>query len=62
MFQMNLIKKLKTSYEIALSNDKKLLCHIMGGKTVVFDTKTWGKVIELKKPNHPSNLHFSPND
>ncbi|MCM3115726.1 hypothetical protein M3610_10540 [Neobacillus sp. MER 74] len=62
MFQMNLIKNLKTSYEIVLSNDKKLLCHLMGGKTVIFDTKTWEKVIELKKPNNPSHLHFSQND
>ncbi|MBT2655385.1 hypothetical protein J7E81_09060 [Bacillus sp. ISL-18] len=62
MFQMNLIKNLKTSYGIVLSNDKKLLCHIMGGKTVIFDTKTWEKVIELKKPNNPSHLHFSQKD
>jgi hypothetical protein len=34
----------------------------MGGKTVIFDTKTWEKVIELKKPNNPSHLHFSQND
>ncbi|GIN87242.1 hypothetical protein J6TS2_36280 [Heyndrickxia sporothermodurans] len=62
MFQMKLTKNLKTSYEIVLSNDKKLLCHTMGGKTVIFDTKTWEKVIELKKQNNPSHLHFSKND
>ena len=63
MFQMNLIKNLKTSYEIVLSNDKKLLCHLMGGKTVIFDTNTWEKVIELKKSQtNPSYLHFSQND
>lgn len=59
---MNLIKNLKVSYEIVLSNDKKLLCHTMGGKTVIFDTETWEKVIELKKPNNPSHLRFSQND
>ncbi|SMQ77542.1 hypothetical protein SAMN05444673_2876 [Bacillus sp. OV166] len=62
MFQMNLIKNLKTSYEIVLSNDKRLLCHTMGGKTVIFETETWEKVIELTKPNNPDTLHFSKND
>lgn len=50
MFQMNIIKKLKTSFEIKMSNDQGLLCHTMGGKTIVFDTKSWEKVAELTKP------------
>ena len=43
MFQMNLIKNLKTSYEIVLSNDKKLLCHLMGGKKPLYLIQKLGK-------------------
>lgn len=59
MFQMNLIKKLKTSYSIRLSSDNQFLCHNMGGKTIVYDFNSWEKIIELDKPNNPSNLRFS---
>ncbi|WP_342543226.1 hypothetical protein MHH33_06185 [Paenisporosarcina sp. FSL H8-0542] len=62
MFQMNIIKKLKTSFEIKMSNDQGLLCHTMGGKTIVFDTKSWEKVAELTKPKHPGDLVFSRNN
>ncbi|MTD31923.1 MULTISPECIES: hypothetical protein [unclassified Exiguobacterium] len=59
MFQMKLIKKLKTSYEIVMSNDNRYLCHTMGSKTIVYDTYSWEKVIELPKPKHPGYIKFS---
>jgi len=62
MFQMNLIKKLKTSYSIRLSSDNRFLCHNMGRKTIVYDFTSWEKIIELDKPNNPSNLRFSKNN
>jgi hypothetical protein len=62
MFQMNLIKKLKTSFSIRLSNDNRFLCHNMGSKTIVYDVSSWEKIIELTKPNYPSILRFSKNN
>ncbi|RAK19995.1 hypothetical protein B0I26_105178 [Anoxybacillus vitaminiphilus] len=62
MFQMNLIKKLKTSYRIRLSGDNKFLCHNMDSKTIVYDLTTWEKIIELNKPNYPSDMRFSENN
>lgn len=62
MFQMNLIKKLKTSYSIRLSSDNRFLCHNMGSKTIVYDFNSWEKIIELDKPNYPSILRFSKNN
>ncbi len=62
MFQMNLIKKLKTSYSIRLSSDNRFLCHNMGSKTIVYDFNSWEKIVELDKPNYPSILRFSKNN
>lgn len=62
MFQMNLIKKLKTSYRIRMSSDNRYLCHIMGSKTIVFDLKSWDKIAELDKPKHPFDMRFSKNN
>ncbi|RCW40646.1 hypothetical protein [Paenibacillus prosopidis] len=62
MFQMNLIKKLKTSYRIRMSSDNRYLCHNMGSKTIVFDLKSWDKIAELDKPKHPSDMRFSKNN
>lgn len=59
---MNLIKKLKTSFEIVISNDNRFLCHTMGSKTIVYDTNNWEKVIELPKPKNPGYIKFSRND
>ncbi|MEH7514538.1 hypothetical protein V7146_17635 [Gottfriedia acidiceleris] len=59
MLQMNLIKKLKTSYQIKLSNDGRFLCHTMGTKTIVFNANSWEKVAELSKPKNPGELKFS---
>lgn len=62
MFQMNLIKKLKTSYRIRMSSDNRYLCHSMGSKTIVFDLKSWDKIAELDKPKHPFDMRFSKNN
>jgi len=62
MLQMNIIKKLKTSFEIKMSNGHGLLCHTMGSKTIVYDIKSWEKVAELVKPKNPGDLVFSRND
>lgn len=62
MFQMNLIKKLKTSYRIRMSSDNRYLCHNMGSKTIVFDLKSWDKIAELDKPKHPFDMRFSKNN
>jgi len=59
MFEMKLIKKLKTSYSIRLSGDKRFLCHNMSNKTIVYDITTWEKVAELNKPNYPGDIRFS---
>lgn len=61
MLQMNLIRELKTSYQIKFSNDLRFLAHIMGGKTVIYNSYTWEKVAELTKPKHPSHIQFSQN-
>ncbi|NDI34828.1 hypothetical protein [Chengkuizengella sediminis] len=60
MFQMNLIKKLKTSYELKLSPDKKFLCH-NNSKTIVYDVNSFKEVIVLNKPSDPGRIRFSPN-
>lgn len=62
MFGLKLIKKLRTSFDIVLSHNKNLLCHTMGGKTVIYDTNSWEKVIELPKPNNPDIVQFSADD
>jgi len=62
MLQMNLIKKLKSSYEIRLSTDNRLICHNMGTKTIVYNFNSWEKIIELNKPKHPSQMRFSKNN
>ncbi|PLS06704.1 hypothetical protein [Neobacillus cucumis] len=62
MLQMNLIKKLKTSYQIKLSNNHRFLCHTMGSKTIVFDSSSWEKMAELSKPKDPGYIQFSQND
>lgn len=62
MFQMQLIKKLKTSYVMTISNNGKFLSHTMGSKTIVYDTGNWEKIVELSKPKHPGNIKFSKND
>ncbi|WP_141770109.1 hypothetical protein [Bacillus sp. OV322] len=59
---MNLIKKLKTSYQIKLSNNHRFLCHTMGSKTIVFDSSSWEKIAELSKPKDPGYTQFSQND
>ncbi|MEH6939233.1 hypothetical protein V7056_15520 [Bacillus sp. JJ664] len=59
---MNLIKKLKTSFQIKLSNDGRFLCHTMGLKTIVFDANSWEKVAELSKPKNPGDIKFSKNN
>lgn len=59
MFNMNLIKKLKTSFEIRLSSDGRFLCHNTNSKVVVYDFTTFDKIIELSQPKYPSNLRFS---
>jgi hypothetical protein len=61
MFQMNLIKKLKTSHQIRVSEDYRFLCHSMDSKTIVYDFTNWEKIIELNKPNYPSHIRFSRN-
>jgi WD40 repeat protein len=60
--EMNLVKKLKTSYQLVMSNNKKLLCHTMGRRTVIFNTETWEKVAELLEPKNPSYVYFSEDD
>jgi hypothetical protein len=62
MFQMQLIKKLKTSYTMSISNNGKFLAHTMGSKTIVYDTSNWEKIVELPKPKHPGYIKFSKND
>jgi hypothetical protein len=61
MFQMNLIKKLKTSHRIRLSGDNRFLCNNMDSKTIVYNLTTWEKIIELNTPNYPSDMRFSEN-
>jgi hypothetical protein len=62
MLQMNIKKKLNTSFEIRLSNDKQFFCHNTSSKTHIYDFKSIEKIIELDKPKHPGNLRFSKND
>lgn len=59
MFQMNLVKKLKTSFEIRLSHDFQLLCHNTSNKTILYDTNTWEEVAVFNKPTNPSRVRFS---
>lgn len=59
---MNLIKKLKTSFEIRLSGDNRFLCHNTSSKTIVYDFNSWGKIIELNMPKHPYHMRFSKNN
>lgn len=62
MFQMNLIKKFKTSYVIKLSPDNQFLCRISGStKTIVHDVKSLEEVIALNKPSYPGKIRFSQN-
>jgi hypothetical protein len=58
--EMKLVKKLKTSYRLVMS--KKLLCHTMGRRTVIFNTETWEKVAELLEPKNPGDVLFSKDD
>lgn len=62
MFKMNLVKKLKSSYQIKLSNDGQFLCHTMESKTVVYNANSWEKVAELRKPKNPGEIKFSKNN
>ncbi|WNS82251.1 hypothetical protein RRU94_16060 [Domibacillus sp. DTU_2020_1001157_1_SI_ALB_TIR_016] len=62
MLHMNVIKKFKTSYQIKFSNDYRFLCHTTGSKTIIYDTSSWEKIMELSKPNNPGYIHFSEND
>ncbi len=62
MLQMNLIQNLKTSFQIKLSNNDHFLCHTMGSKTIVLDSSSWEKIVELSKPKNPGYIQFSQND
>lgn len=62
MLQMNLIKNLKTSFEIRISHDFRWLCHNTNNKTIVYDMNTWEEVVVLNKPTNPSRIKFSGND
>src|SRR4051812_46091593 len=62
MLQMHLIKKLKTSFQIKFSNNRRFLCHTMGSKTVVFDSSSWERIAEISKPKDPGYIQFSQND
>ncbi|MGE8204695.1 YncE family protein [Heyndrickxia sp. NPDC080065] len=62
MLHMNLIKKFKTSFQIKFSNDYRFLCHLMGSKTIVYDSNSWEKIAELSKPKNPSCIQFSQNN
>lgn len=62
MFQMNLLKKFKTSFEMRLSHDNQLLCHNTSNRSFVYEVKSLEEISVLTKPSQPSQMKFSRNN